>query len=217
MPIKIHDISPLISDAIAVFPGDQKFARQVVMDFEKNDHLMLSSIQTTVHLGAHTDAPNHYHASGVGIHQRDLKYYFGECQVVHVRVAPGARIQVSDLMTKSIFSKRVLFQTRSFPNPEKWNDDFASLSPELIHFLAAKGVVLVGIDTPSIDPADDKVLESHNAIFQNDMAILEGIMLDAIGEGQYLLSALPLKLLDADASPVRAVLIEGNLEDLWSK
>ena len=57
MPVKIHDISPLISEEIAVFPGDQKFERKVSMDFSKSDHLTLSSIHTSVHLGAHTDAP----------------------------------------------------------------------------------------------------------------------------------------------------------------
>ncbi len=217
MSLKIHDISPLISEEIAVFPGDQKFSRQVVMDFEKDNHLTLSSIQTTVHLGAHTDAPNHYHASGVGMNKRDLNYYFGACQVIQVDLKPGARIQVSDLKSKEISAKRILFKTLSYPNPDKWNGDFVSLSRELVEFLASKGVILVGIDTPSIDPADDQVLESHHEVFENDMAILEGIILTSISEGQYILSALPLRILDADASPVRAILIEGPIEELWNR
>ncbi len=217
MPIKIHDISPLISENIAVFPGDQKFERKISMDFDKHDHLTLSSIQTSVHLGAHTDAPNHYHASGVGMSDRNLNYYLGECQVIHLVVAKGARIQISDLKEKTISSKRILFQTNSFQNPDKWNNDFNSLSPELVHYLATKGVILIGIDTPSIDPADDKILKSHNAIFENDMAILEGIVLQEVPEARYILSALPLRILDADASPVRAILIEGSLEELWNK
>lgn len=214
---KIHDISPLISEELAVFPGDQKFIRNVAMDFEKHDHLTLSSMQSTLHLGAHTDAPNHYHASGVGMSARGLSYYFGECQVIHVKCENASRIQISDLLDKKVFSKRVLFRTDSFPNPNIWNNDFVSLSSELVHFLAAQGVVLVGIDTPSIDLADDKVLESHNAVFENDMAILEGVILTDIPEGRYLLSALPLKIHEADASPVRAVLIEGSTEEIWNK
>ena len=69
---------------------------------------------------------------------------------------------------------------------------------------------LVGIDTPSIDLADDKILESHQAVFENDMAILEGVILDDVPVGVYTLVALPLKLRNADASPVRAILIEGE-------
>ncbi len=215
MPVKIHDISPLISEEIAVFPGDQKFERKVSMDFSKSDHLTLSSIHTSVHLGAHTDAPNHYHPSGLGIEARAIEIYLGACQVIEVLGKSNSRIQISDIQDKLLHSKRILFKTKSFPNPNKWNGNFAALSAELIRYLAESGVILVGIDTPSIDPADDKILESHNAIFENDMAILEGIVLDQIPEGQYILSALPLKIKDADASPVRAVLIEGHIEDLW--
>ena len=70
---------------------------------------------------------------------------------------------------------------------------------------------LVGIDTPSIDPERDKDLLSHQAVFQNDMAVLEGIVLDSVPDGVYTLIALPLKLRGADASPVRAVLVgEGS-------
>ncbi len=214
---KIHDISPVISEDLAVFPGDQKFTRQVSMNFEKHDNLTLSSIHTSIHLGAHTDAPNHYHASGVGMSARSLDFYFGDCQVIHVKCERATRVQISDLDGKNISSRRVLFRTDSFPNPNIWNGDFVSLSDELIHFLAAKDVMLVGIDTPSIDLAEDKILESHTAVFENDMAILEGIILEQVSEGHYLLSALPLKIQDADASPVRAILIEGSSEELWNK
>jgi arylformamidase len=74
--------------------------------------------------------------------------------------------------------------------------------------LSSKNVILVGIDTPSIDPSEDQVLESHHAVYENNMAILEGIVLDDVNEGIYQLIALPLKIAGADASPVRAVLLK---------
>ena len=74
--------------------------------------------------------------------------------------------------------------------------------------LASQQVVLVGIDTPSIDPADDEVLESHQAAARHDLAILEGVVLKDVPDGFYTLVALPLRLQGADASPVRAVLIK---------
>jgi arylformamidase len=69
-------------------------------------------------------------------------------------------------------------------------------------------VKLVGIDTPSIDLAEDKILQSHHAVARHDMAILEGIVLDQVKPGMYQLIALPLSIERADATPVRAVLLK---------
>lgn len=202
------DISPLISSDLAVFPGDQAFVRRVAMSFEKQHHLELSSIHTTVHLGAHADAPSHYTANGKGIHERDLNLYMGLCQVIRVNIPRGARLQVQDLGGKKILAPRVLFATDSYPNPNKWNEDFNSLSADLVDMLASQKVCLVGLDTPSVDPAREKVLSSHHAISRHDMAVLEGVVLDQVPEGLYTLIALPLKLKNLDASPVRAILLK---------
>jgi len=101
---------------------------------------------------------------------------------------------------------RVLFATGTFPDPENWNRDFAALSAELIDFLHDRGVITVGIDTPSIDLPDSKDLPAHKAVLRHDMAILEGLVLKDVPEGTYELIALPLPLVGFDASPVRAVL-----------
>ena len=81
-----------------------------------------------------------------------------------------------------------------------------ALSPALVEELARQGVVLIGIDTPSVDPATSKELPSHQAIYRHDIAILEGVVLTSVNEGDYELIALPLKIKGADASPVRAIL-----------
>lgn len=206
--MKYIDISPLINSEIAVFPGDTKFSREVLLDFKNSDNLLLSSINTTVHLGAHTDAPNHYHKDGGDIASRDLNYYLGQCQVITVDIEKSKRIEIKDLNDIEIKAQRVLFKTNSFPDPNFWNNDFNSLSIELVEYLTDKGVILIGIDTPSVDPYDSKDLESHNMIYQKDLAILEGIVLDKVNDGIYTLIALPLKIKDADASPVRAILVE---------
>lgn len=203
--MKIIDISPEISEKIAVWPGDTPYKREVLMDVNKGDSFGLSRITSTLHLGAHTDAPNHY-GRGEGISERSLNYYFGPCQVVSVSVSRGERIVMDHL--PEIKAPRVLFKTGSFPDPNNWNNDFCSLSPELIDFLAEKNVLLVGIDTPSIDPFESKELETHLRVKKHNMAILEGVVLDGVRQGLYTLSALPLKLKGADASPVRAILME---------
>jgi len=91
---------------------------------------------------------------------------------------------------------------------DRWDPDLAAFAPQTIERLAALGVVLVGIDTASIDPADSKTLDSHQVIRRLNLRVLENLVLDDVAEGDYELIALPLKLMTADASPVRAVLRE---------
>ena len=79
---KILDISPILSPRIAVWPGDASFQRSISLSIDKGDNLELSSINTTVHVGAHTDAPNHYVGGGEDIVSRGLERYIGQCQVV---------------------------------------------------------------------------------------------------------------------------------------
>lgn len=198
------DISPLVDASIHVWPGDTPFVRTINLDMSAGANLTLSDIRTTVHVGAHADAPSHYSASGEDIAQRRLDYYIGPCNVVSVNI--GARRIYPEDVKREITAPRVLFRTGTFPSHYAWNDDFASLSPELVDFLHERGVVLIGIDTPSVDPFESKDLEAHQALARHDMANLEGLVLDGVEEGDYELIALPLKLAGADGSPVRAVL-----------
>lgn len=212
--MKIIDISPVLSSRTAVFPGDVPFRRKIALDFKSGDHLLLSAIETTLHLGAHTDAPNHYDANGVGIESADLSVYIGACSVFHAKAPRGVRIERKHLSTAGSWpTERILVRTESFPDPDQWNSDFNSFHPDLIEEWAKEGVKLIGIDTPSIDPETSKTLDAHKMGARHGLAILEGIVLDHVPEGQYTLIALPLKIEGGDASPVRAVLIDSDLSD----
>jgi arylformamidase len=182
MPLLI-DISPILDESIAVWPGDVPFSRQSPSD-----------IRTTLHAGAHTDAPNHTLPDGADIASADLDVFVGRCNVVHVR---ERRILPDHIEDKRIDAPRVLFRTDSSD---------ASLSPELIAALHARGVVLVGIDTASVDPFESQELEAHKLLARLGMANLEGLVLANVNEGDYELIALPLRIKGGDASPVRAVL-----------
>lgn len=206
--MRIHDISPRIHEGIAVWPGDTPFRREAALSIADGHNIDLSAISTTVHLGAHADSQSHYHGDGVGIDEHPLEAYLGPCQVIRVAVPRGARV-LPEHLDVEVTAPRVLVATGSFPNPDAFNEDFNSLSPELVEFLAARNVVLVGIDTPSVDPFTSKALETHQALYRHRMANLEGLVLNSVPEGSYFLSALPLKIQGADASPVRAVLVEG--------
>jgi len=131
---------------------------------------------------------------------------------VEVEAARGRRLGPEHL-TAPIEAPRILLKTGTFPDPERFNEDFASLTSELVEFLAARHVCLVGIDTPSVDPCHDTRLESHQALARHDMANLEGLVLAHVPAGLYTLVAFPLRLEGADASPVRAVLLTCGGDD----
>jgi arylformamidase len=205
MGARLIDISPLVSARIAVWPGDVAYAHETSLEIARGDNLTLGAMRTTFHVGAHADAPSHYGAGLDGIGQRPLDLYYGPCQVIGVRLPRGRRIATTDVRVP-VHAPRVLFRTDSFPDPGDFTRDFNALSPGLVDALHAAGVRLVGIDTPSIDLFDDKVLESHQAVARHDMGILEGLVLQHVDPGTYTLIALPLRLDGADASPVRAAL-----------
>lgn len=203
---RLLDLSPVISARTAVWPGDVPFREDFALRMADGAHLELSSITTTVHVGAHADAPSHYLLGGAGIGERPLERYYGPCQVMRVAVGRGERVGVGHL-TGPVRAPRLLLRTGTFPDPERWNEDFAALAPELVAHLAAQGVVLVGLDTPSIDLMTSKELPAHKAVAAADMAVLEGLLLDEAPEGVHTLIALPLRIEGADASPVRAALL----------
>lgn len=203
----IIDITPTVTPALAVWPGDTPMSREALLDIARGDSVTLSTLRATVHLGAHADAPSHYSRDGATIESRPLDHYLGECRVVSVSVSRGARATAADLPRGvNIAERRVLFRTGSFPDFTAWNNDFAGLAPELIDMLANRGVITVGVDTPSVDLMESKDLPAHAACLRRDVAILEGLDLSAAADGVYELIALPLKLAGFDASPVRAVL-----------
>ena len=175
------------------------------MDMARGDNITLSTLRATVHLGAHADGPNHYGKDAPAIDERSLDHYLGPCQVIRANVARATRISPA-LLKREVTTPRVLFATGTYPDPQNWNNDFAALSVELIDLLQKRGVITVGIDTPSVDLFESKDLPAHKAILRHNMSILEGLVLKEVPEGIYELIALPLPLVGFDASPVRAIL-----------
>ncbi|MFA5943846.1 MAG: cyclase family protein [Candidatus Thermoplasmatota archaeon] len=205
--MKFIDISPRISPRIGVWPGDVPYASHKSSRLADGGGIDLGSLHTTYHVGAHTDAPQHYRLGGRDAASLPLDAYHGPCQVVEVRATRGERFGLEDLREQPT-APRVLFKTGTFPDPEHWNDDFAAPEPELIDRLGSRGIVLVGFDTPSTDLFHSKGLEAHQRLFKHGMMNLEGLVLSHVKPGHYTLMALPLPLEDADASPVRAILLE---------
>lgn len=200
----IYDISPPISESTAVWPGDVPFSRSWQCRLEEGSNIDLSSFTSTVHVGAHADAPSHYAKAAPTIDKVDLEPYWGVCQVL---TCDARLIRPQDFAPRlKPGAKRVLFRTLSQPDSRVFNEDFSSFTPEAVAYLGERGVVLVGIDTPSVDPFSSKDLPAHQMLLRYGIRNLEGLVLHHVKDGDYELVALPLRLAGFDASPVRAVL-----------
>ncbi|TFW29318.1 arylformamidase [Massilia horti] len=201
----LWDISPTISADLPVWPGDTPFAASPTWTIGGGCPVHVSRMTMTTHLGAHTDAPSHYDPQGAAIDAVDLTPYLGPCRVIH---CIGARLVEARHIAAQLekVPPRVLLRTYERAPQAGWDSSFPAISSEAIELLASHGVILVGTDAASLDPQDSKTLDAHHAVRANRMAILEGVVLDAVPPGDYELIALPLKLSGMDASPVRAVL-----------
>jgi arylformamidase len=206
MPRQIWDISPAVHPQAPVFPGDTPYSQQWCATIGPGCPVNVSAITLSPHVGAHADAPLHYDAAGASIGTVDLDAFLGPCRVIHA-MGCGPLIEwrhIAHAITVDL-PARVLVRTYE-KAPDAWDPDLAAYAPETVARLADLGVKLIGIDTASIDPATSKTLDSHMVIRQRGLRVLENLVLDEVAEGDYELIALPLKLTEADASPVRAVL-----------
>lgn len=206
MPRQIWDISPAIHPQAPVFPGDTPYSQQWCATIGPGCPVNVSAITLSPHVGAHADAPLHYDAGGASIGHVDLDAFLGPCRVIHA-MGCGPLIEwrhIEHAVTADL-PPRVLVRTYE-KAPTAWDPDLAAYAPEAVARLADLGVKLIGIDTASIDPATSKTLDSHMVIRARGLRVLENLVLDEVAEGDYELIALPLKLTEADASPVRAVL-----------
>jgi arylformamidase len=123
------DISPPIDSSIHVWPGDTPFMHSINLDMKTGANITLSEIHTTVHVGAHADAPAHYVRDGMDIASRRLEFYIGRCVVLRVPVHRGERVIVEHLDGKVLSAPRVLLRTGTFPEPRKWNNDSPTFLP----------------------------------------------------------------------------------------
>lgn len=200
------DISPPISPELDVWPGDQRFEMVKSSDISKGDHMDVGAITTSLHMGSHIDAHRHFAPAGADTASMPLEHYYGPCQVIDVDTGRGQRFGLKDLRQEPV-AERLLFKTGTFPDPRHWNEDFAAPEPALIDALADRGVKLIGFDSPSTDLFDDADMVSHKRLAARGMANLEGVVLSHVDAGHYTLCAFPLRIVDGDGSPVRAVLV----------
>jgi arylformamidase len=166
----------------------------------------VSELTMSTHTGTHLDAPYHFYDDGADIASVALHHFVGPARVVSVNVEKY--IAAADLQRMDLQGiERLLLRTRvrDLP-PERFDRNFVYLAPEAARFLGCLGLSLVGTDAPSIDAYASKDLEAHKCLLEKNVAILEGLCLGAVADGDYELICLPLRLAGLDGSPARAIL-----------
>jgi arylformamidase len=203
----LWDISPPVHSGAPVFPGDTRYSQRWVATLDATCPVNVSALTLSPHLGAHADAPLHYDPEGAAIGALDLAPYLGRCRVIHA-IAPGALVQWQHLAhaLDDTLPPRVLVRCYAHMPQDRFDETLPGFAPDVLERLADRGVMLVGTDSASVDPAASKTLDAHQVLRRRGLRVLENLCLDAVPEGDYELIALPLKLTEADASPVRAVL-----------
>ncbi len=205
---QIWDISQVLRPGLPVWPGDTAFAsapRWTIVP--GGSPVNVARFETSTHAGTHADAPLHSDAAGAAVADLNLEPYLGPCRVIDARGA--GRAITADFLAPRLGQgppPRVLLRTFDVFPHDAWVSDFTAVAAEAIDLLAARGVVLIGVDSPSLDPETSQTMDAHHAVRAQGLRILEGLVLDDVPPGDYDLIALPLKLAGLDASPVRAIL-----------
>ncbi|MDB4947554.1 MAG: cyclase family protein [Gemmatimonadetes bacterium] len=204
---RLFDVSRPVRAGTPVWPGDAPCCIRWTMLRSEGSTVNVAELSMSAHTGTHADGPFHVSDHGVRIGAAPLESYLGPARVVDAR---GCAMIDGDLLLRELgggaWPERLLFHTGAWSDPDVFPTAFAAPTPAAAAMLAEAGVRLVGTDAPSVDPFDSRDLPAHNAFGAAGIAIVENLLLDDVPAGDYELIALPLRLEEADASPVRAVL-----------
>ena len=193
--MKIYDISQEVFSC-NVYPGDPRPVKQTLSATEKGDLYNLTVFSMCAHNGTHIDAPFHFLGHGKTVEQMELSSFVGDCYVAwhqgDVTAADAAAI-----LKKARGDGRILIAGK------------ATVTLEAAAVFADSGICLLGNESQSVGP-ENAPLRVHKMLLSKGVALLEGVVLTAVPEGHYFLSAAPLCLAGADGAPCRAYLIEKN-------
>ena len=191
--MKIYDISQEVFSC-AVYPGDPKPEKQTMYSTGAGDLYNLSFFAMCAHNGTHVDAPFHFLHDGKTVDQIDLSHFVGDCFVAR-HEGDVTAADAENILKKADGAERILIAGN------------ATVTIEAAEVFAAGGIKLLGNEGQTVGP-QNAPMQVHLILLRREIALLEGIVLQGIPEGQYFLSAAPLNLGGADGAPCRAYLID---------
>lgn len=199
------DISQPLQNNCAEWPGDTPFNYEVAFKKEDTGSVNIGKLTTSTHMGTHIDAPFHFSNEGEKVHELPVDLYIGHARVIDLTGV--SEVGYAELVNVDFGgAEKILLKTGKREDFTVFPADFVTIQADIAPLLKERGVRLIGIDSPSVDPEMSKTLDTHHALYENNVMILENIVLDEVEAGDYELIALPLKIVGADGSPVRAVL-----------
>lgn len=190
--MKIYDITQELFSC-AVYPGDPKPERQVLNTTASGGLYNLTAFSMCAHNGTHVDAPFHFLQNGKTVDQLDLSCFVGDCFVAR-REGNVTAADAETILEKAGGAERILVAGK------------ATLTPEAARVFAAAGILLYGNESQTVGP-EDAPMEVHLILLGKGIVLLEGVVLRAVPEGRYFLSAAPLNLAGTEGAPCRAYLI----------
>ncbi|SHI92872.1 Kynurenine formamidase [Geosporobacter subterraneus DSM 17957] len=208
--MKIYDISMPIHQDMPVYKNkeEKRPKLEIIRDY-KNSSAYESRLSLEMHTGTHLDMPLHMLEGGERIQSLDLSKVIRPCKVLDF-TAVSEKISKTDLEKKQIQAGDfLLFKTQN-SYKEAFDFEFIYLDDFGAAYLLEKGVVGVGIDALGIERAQPNHA-THKILLGAEIVILEGLRLSEVHEGEYFLIAPPLLVPEAEAAPVRALLLENFL------
>lgn len=210
----LYDISQVLQPGTPEWPGDTPYTCGWTLRMAEGADFNLSRIAMSPHVGTHADAPLHVLADGAPTDAFPLEVFSGPADVVEL---PPMLRQRMDLLEPGIeFAdlapllpariERLLLRTGCTAAAGAFPAAWPALTPACLEALCDRGLRLLGLDAPSVDPRERKALDSHRALFRRGAYNLENLDLRGVPPGRYELVAYPLRLGGLDAAPVRAVL-----------
>lgn len=201
-----QDISVLLRHGTPEWPGDTAFDCRWTCRIADGASVNLSSVSGSPHVGTHADAPLHVHDGWPASDSLPLRPFAGSCVVVDVTGHVGSIEAVDLALSEGASLERLLLRTGRSVARGAFPGDWPVLSIACVDALLRRGLLLLGVDAPSVDARENRSLDVHHRVFAGGAYVLENLDLDAIAPGHYDLLALPLRLHGLDAAPVRAAL-----------
>jgi len=209
MAMRIYDVTIPVRAGLAGWPGDTPYRFDLAWSKAAGAPVNVGRVSASIHTGTHVDAPFHFDDAGATADALGLDPFLGPARVVDVRGRPLIRRGDLDGFVLA-GTPRLLLRTGGWEDHSRFPESIPVVDADVPDYLRDRGVILLGLDVPSVDHLDSKILPIHHALGSSGIAILEGLDLTAVPPGVYELIALPLKLVGADGAPVRAILREGG-------
>jgi arylformamidase len=202
------DISVPVRNGMVHWPGDPPFHIERALDQEKGDTATVSKMTLGVHTGTHMDAPLHFIRNARSIDTMPLNATVGRARVI--QISDPKSIKREELLGHSIAAgERILFKTTNSDrawNSDAFDEDFVFIAQDGARYLAECGVRCVGVDYLSVGGFREDGPETHHALLEAGIWIIEGLNLKGVAPGPYELVCLPLKLAGSEGAPARAIL-----------